>query len=152
MVSITGAGAGELSYQIMNEPAVESEACTVVGTEDDVAGSLVLAVSFDDPTYGWVAVGITLYGFSTATSLYTQADSVTILVTTSQQARWGLWTNVTGSSLVLKVKVTDVEGGRSYTGHFTAENLSWGGLGAQDTMVLTCTAYTFTIATEQRSA
>jgi hypothetical protein len=147
MVSITGTGTGQLSYQIMNEPAVESETCTVVGSEDDVAGSLVLAVSFDDPTHGWVAVGITLYGFSTATSLYTQADNVNILVTNSQLARWGLWTNVTGSSLVLKVKVTDGDGGRTYTGHFTADNLIWGGDGgAEETLGLTCTQYDFTIA------
>lgn len=124
-MNITGAGTGKLTYQINDEQMVRDDPCSVTGSEDDQAGTLVLSLSFDDPNHGTLEVGLTVSGFSTGVDVY---DDVSVLTIFVRIVNSGVWQTAATSDVRLKVTVTEGETSSSYTGTFSAKGLvGWNG-------------------------
>jgi hypothetical protein len=134
-VNISGGGTGTLTYAINEEQAVSDAHCAVTGAEDDDAGTLVLTVSFDDPSHGWIVVGITVSDFSASVTTYDgTGGALAVLVDIANVA--GTWINEPTSSASLNVHVVEGRSSATYTGTFDAANLAWQGSGTEDALAI----------------
>lgn len=142
-MSFQGSGTGFVSYVIADQPTVNNPSCTLTVLEDDDAGMLTLNVSFTDNTYGQVQIGISVFSYSPSTTTYNNVGY--LMIGFFCETPQGGWVSNAESSVFLQVSQQAGANGTTYSGSFNSDNLTWIGIGNENSLLIKFGSYSFTV-------